>query len=520
LKQEIIINCDLHEIRIAILENDKLVELLVERAGDQRNVGSIYKGKVTAVLPGMQAAFLELGLDRTSFLHISDVGTDSSAKRYDFEVEDDESDVDADIIRKTSVRNPIEELIKKGQEILVQVIKEPLGDKGARVSTAISVPGRYLVLVPNEKHIRVSKRISNWAERKRLRRLLFDLRPEGCGLIVRTEGEGKNEKDFKKDVKRLTKIWDLIRKTADKTSAPRLLHKDVSITTSIIRDFFTNDTERVIIDSRQDYKQIISFVKMVAPALRDKVELYKGNVPIFDLYGIEDEIDRTLNRKVWIRRGSFICIDQTEALWAVDVNTGRFTGKKSHEDTILQTNLDAAREIARQIRLRDLGGLIVIDFIDMYRRDNRRKLFEDFKAHFKNDRAKNAISPVSDYGLIEMTRQRTRPSLIQTFSEPCPTCRGFGRVLSHETIATKIERWFQRAKAAAKTRKFELVVHPDIAKYITDPETEILRRFSRRLRFKIELAEDNTLSPENYKVISLDDDLEVTDLYKTKAEMK
>jgi ribonuclease G len=520
LKQEIAINCALHETRIAILENDKLVELLVERPGDERNVGAVYKGKVTAVLPGMQAAFLDLGLDRTAFLHISDVGTDSSSRRYDFEYVDDENGADEDIIRKTGFGNPIEKLMHKDQEILCQVIKEPLGDKGARISTALSLPGRFLVLVPNERHIRVSKRISNWTERKRLRRMLFDLRPEGFGLIVRTEGEGKTESDFGKDIKRLVKIWHRVRKSADKKAAPALLHKDAGITTSIIRDFFTAETERVIVDSRETYKEIISFVKVVAPSLRDKVELYKGDVPIFDLYGIEDEIDRTLNRKVWIKKGSFIVIDQTEALWAIDVNTGRFVGKKQQEDTILQTNLEAAREIARQIRLRDIGGLIIIDFIDMHARENRRRLFEEFKAHFRNDRAKNSINPVSDFGLVEMTRERTRPALIQTFSEPCPTCAGFGRVLSKDTIATKIERWFQRARAGSQNRKFRLIVHPEIARYLSARESSILKRISRQLRFKIELVEDESLRPENYRVVSVDDDLEVTDLFKTKAEVK
>ncbi len=520
MKQEIVINCALHETRIAILENDKLVELLVERPGDERNVGAIFKGKVTAVLPGMQAAFLDLGLDRTAFLHISDVGTDSSSRRYDFEYVDDENGGADDIIRKTGFGNPIEKLIHKDQEILCQAIKEPLGDKGARVSTALSVPGRFLVLVPNERHIRISKRISNWTERKRLRRLLFDLRPEGFGLIVRTEGEGMSESDFKKDIKRLLKIWHRVRRSADKRAAPATLYKDAGITTSIIRDFFTSETERVIVDSRDAYKEIIAFVKVVAPSLRSKVELYKGDVPIFDLYGIEDEIDRTLNRKVWIKKGSFIVIDQTEALWAIDVNTGRFVGKKQQEDTILQTNLEAAREIARQIRLRDLGGLIIIDFIDMHARENRRRLFEEFKAHFRNDRAKNAINPVSEFGLVEMTRERTRPALIQTFSEPCPTCAGFGRVLSKETIATKIERWFQRARAGSQNRKFRLIVNPEVAQYLSAPESKILKRISRQLRFRIEMAEDSSLRPENYRVVSVDDDLDVTDLFKTKAEVK
>ena len=520
MEQQIIVNADLHETRIAIQENGKLVELLVERPDEERNVGTIYKSKVVAVLPGMQAAFVELGLDRTAFLHISDVGFDSSAtSRYDFDIiDDDEANGGPELIRKTK-RSPIETLLKKDQDILVQVIKEPLGQKGARVSTSVSLPGRFLVLVPNERHVRVSRKIGNWNERKRLRKILFDLKPDGFGVILRTEAENQPEKIIKKDLKRLVKIWSRISKKYDRSNPPTLLHQDIGITSSIIRDIFSEETSKLIVDSRDSYKQIMSYVRGVAPHLKDRVELYKGDVPIFDVYNIEPEIDKMLDRKVWIKKGAYLVIDQTEAMVTIDVNTGRFVGTKDQENTILKVNLEAAREIARQIRLRDIGGLIVIDFIDMYNRDNRRRLYEEFKSLFDYDRSKNSILPVSEFGLIEMTRERSRPSMLQAFSVPCPTCQGLGRVYSAETIVMRIERWFARAKAGSKYRKFALIVHPQVGKILQSETSNKLKEICRKLRFRIDLNTDESLFPENYRIISRDEDMDITELYKTKAEL-
>jgi ribonuclease G len=520
MDQQIIVNADLHETRIAIIENRKLVELLVERPDEERNVGAIYKGKVVAVLPGMQAAFVELGLDRTAFLHISDVGFDTSASsRFDFDLIDDEDQNGGpELIRKTK-RSPIETLIKNNQDILVQVIKEPLGQKGARISTSVSLPGRFIVLVPNEHHVRVSRKITNWNERKRLRNILFDLKPDGFGVIVRTEAENQPEKILKKDLKRLLKIWNRITRKYEKSKPPELLHREVGITSSIIRDIFSGDTNKLVVDSKDAYKKILSYVKGVAPHLKTRIELYKGDIPIFDIYNIEQEIDKMLDRKVWIKKGSYIIIDQTEAMVTIDVNTGRFIGTKNQENTILQVNLEAAREIARQIRLRDIGGLIVIDFIDMYSRDNRRKLFEEFKRNLVGDRSKMAISPVSDFGLIEMTRQRSRPSLLQTFSVPCPSCMGLGRIYSPETIVMRIERWFARARAGSHYRKFKLRVNPSVAEIFNKENNRKLKDICRKYRFKIDLEVDESRFQENYSVFSLDENLDITEFYKTKAEI-
>lgn len=509
VKKEIIINVGEEETRIAILENSKLVELWYERPEDIKMAGNIYKGIVTSVLPGMQAAFVDIGEARTAFLHVSDIGR----------IEDDEDESELveeseprDLIRREHRAN-IQDVIKKDQVVLVQVIKEPLGTKGARLTTQVSIPGRMVVLVPDDDHIRVSKRVPNWAEKRRLRDILAPLRPEGCGLIARTEAEGADERDFKKDIKELVKKWKQITKDFDRKSAPYCLHRELDMTGSMLRDIFTEEVERLAIDDKSLYKEAISFAKRVAPELKDRVELVKSDVPIFDLYAIEPEIEKMLERKVWFKRGSFLVIDQTEAMVTIDVNTGRFVGKTSQEDTILRANLQAAEEVARQVRLRDIGGLIVIDFIDMMHHSNRRKVYEEFKRAFARDRAKNSIAPISEYGLIEMTRQRIRPSILLKLSEPCPTCTGTGRILSRETLAAKIERWFNRAKLASDIKKFRLVVHPKQADYMLEDREARLKRIRKMTRRDITIETDELLPPDKYRVFSVQDGVEVTDLF-------
>ena len=404
MKKEIIINSTEYETRLAILEDEKLVEFSVERTDTVRMVGDIYKGKINSVLPGMQAAFVDIGMEKAAYLHSSDIGKVYNSK-YSEDLDDEEAP--AEIIRKKR-REGIEAVLKKNQEILVQVIKEPISTKGPRIATEISIPGRFCVLVPDDDHIRVSKKISNWTERKRLRKIAEPLRPEGFGLILRTEAEEKNEADLKADVKRLLKLWAKLKKKADSAKPPELIHKEEELIVSMVRDIFTDDVESVVIDNRDDYKKIMAYARQVMPQLKDRIKLYKSDVPIFDEYKLELEIDKLLERKVWIRKGAYLIIDQTEAMVTIDVNTGRYTGKSDQEATIFNTNLDSAKEIARQIRLRDIGGLIVCDFIDMYNRDNRKKLYDAFKSFFKNDRAKRAINPVTDFGLVEMTRERVR----------------------------------------------------------------------------------------------------------------
>jgi len=511
MKKEILVNSTEYETRVAILEDDKLVELQVERSDTERMVGDIYKGTIKTVLPGMQAAFIDIGMAKAAYLHSSDIGTEYG-RRFDSD-EGEEEEAPAEIIRKRR-RQGIESVLKKNQEILVQIIKEPISTKGPRISTDISIPGRYVVLVPDDDHIRISKRISNWGEKKRLRKTLAPLRPEGFGLIARTEAEGHSESEFRSDVKRLLKLWGKLKKKADQSRPPVLIHKEAELIVSMIRDILTDDVERVMVDNKADYKKIVSFARQVAPDLRGRVELYKGQHPLFDLYNLEPEIEKMLERKVWIKKGAYLVIDQTEAMVTIDVNTGRFVGSTDQESTIFQTNVQAAREIARQIRLRDIGGLIICDFIDMYNRENRRKLYEEFKSCFKNDRAKRAINPVTEFGIVEMTRERVRPSHLHAVSEPCPYCSGLGRVLSKETMATKIERWFTRARADRKFKKFNLAVAPHLADAMTNNGSNRVAQIMKIHHFQINVVRDTTIQMQEFKVFNAESNEDITDKYR------
>jgi ribonuclease G len=511
MKKEILINSTEYEKRVAIIEDDRLMELQVERPDSDRMVGDIYKGIVRTVLPGMQAAFVDIGLPRAAYLHSSDIGKDYGR---DYDSDDlDEEEAPAEIIRKTR-RQAIERVLKKNQTILVQVIKEPISTKGPRIATEISIPGRFMVLVPDDDHVRVSKRISNWAEKRRLKKILSPLRPEGFGLIIRTEAEGKQERDFKADIKRLLKLWAKLKKKADNSPAPAMIHKEAEMIVSMIRDIFTDDVQRVLVDDKEDYKKVISYARQVAPDLKNRVELYKGEQPLFDLYNLEPEIEKMLDRKVWIKKGAYLIIEQTEAMITIDVNTGRYVGSKNQEDTIFQTNREAAREIARQIRLRDIGGLLIFDFIDMYNRENRRRLYDEFNNFLKHDRAKRAINPVTEFGLMEMTRERVRPSQLHALSELCPLCSGRGRVLSKDTMATKIERWFRRARADRTHRKFHLVINPLLAASMSDNGVNRIDRLMKTHKFQVNLVRDTTVPMEEYKVFDAETNQEITDKYK------
>jgi len=513
MKKEILINASEYETRIAILEDERLMELYVERSQSERLVGNIYKGKIKTVLPGMQAAFIDIGWEKAAFLHASDIGDVSThERRFESELVDEDSSP-AEIVRK-SRRAGIETVLEESQDVFIQVIKEPISTKGPRVTTEISIPGRYLVLVPNDNHVRVSKKISNWNEKRRLKKAVYPLRPEGFGLIIRTEGEGKEEADFRLDIKRLLKLWYRLKKRWETLPSPALIHKEVEMTTTIIRDIFTDDVTRLLVDDRSEYRAIMSYVRHVMPHLKKRVNLYKGATQLFDLYKLEYEIEKMLDRRVWIKKGAYLVIDQSEAMVTIDINTGRFVGKGDQESTILRTNLEAAREIARQIRLRDIGGLIICDFIDMTNRENRRRLFDEFRNGFRHDRAKRSILAVNEFGLIQMTRERIRPSAMQAFSEPCPHCHGIGRILSRETVATKIERWFNRAKVDKKFKKYNLVVNPMLADTMTGDGINRVNKIMKMHGFKINLIRDTTMPTQEFRVFDGKENADLTEVYK------
>ncbi|MGE5176669.1 MAG: Rne/Rng family ribonuclease, partial [Hyphomicrobiales bacterium] len=386
MRREIIINASPSETRIALLEDKHLVEVMVERPEAVRRVGDIYKGRVNAVLPGMQAAFVDLGLEKSAFLHASDLTPDDSDLDDLF---DDEEPEPSDRRggngrgRRDEQAPRIEEALKKGQEILVQITKEPIGTKGPRVTTQVSLPGRFLVLMPGHDHIGVSRKIEERGERARLKTLLRELKPKDAGVIVRTVGAEQGKKEFESDIRFLEQLWAKIAKQAQRAKAPALLHQEMEFTTGLIRDIFTEDVDQLVIDSAEDFKKIQKYLATYAPNLRARAKLYRGQAPIFDHFEIEPEIEKAMDRKVWLKKGGYITIDQTEALVAIDVNTGRFTGKKSQEETILKTNLEAAAEIARQLRLRDLGGIIVLDFIDMEDEGNKKQVADTLRQHLK-----------------------------------------------------------------------------------------------------------------------------------------
>ena len=504
-KRDLIINISEHETRLAVLEDGKLVELWVERPEKERMVGDIYKGVVTAVFPGMQAAFIDIGLDKNSFLHISDM---SDLSNVDFLEEEPH------IRKKKKFPQKIEQILRKGQEILVQVTKEPMGTKGSRVTSDLSLPGRYLVLAPGESHIGVSRKIKDLEEKRRLKKIVSGLRPDGFGIIIRTAAEGKDKKEFKSDIRTLLRLWKKIKRNGEKRKAPALLFKDIGMIFSLLRDILSPQIGEIVVDSKRTYKMILSYLRSIAPSYRSKVKWYDQGIPIFDFYNIENEMDKMLERKVWIKKGAYLVIDHTEAMVTIDVNTGRFVGKSDQSATILKANSEAAKEIARQIRLRDIGGLIIIDFIDMDSKENRKKVYEQFKEALKNDRSKSSILPISDFGLIEMTRERVRPSLMYTFSDPCHICHGVGRVLSKETQATKIERWFLRAKVRSPEKDYRLLVSPEIAKILAEGKKSRIEELEKELKLDILLVKKDDMPVDQFKVLDKNG-LELTEKFKT-----
>jgi len=498
VKKSIIINADSYETRIAILEDAELVELLVERADHRRHVGDIYKGRVNAVLPGMQAAFVDLGLPKTGFLHASDLAEHLAGLE---DLSDLEDNGDRGRRRKAPALK-IEDHLKKGQEVLVQITKESIGTKGPRVTQQISLPGRFCVLMPGVDHVGVSRRIEDRAERQRMKAIIHDLKPKGVGIIARTAAEGKGDPEFAADIRHLVKLWQKVDRKAASVRAPALVHRELELTAGLIRDLFTDDIDEVVIDDKDSFSEIQSYLKLVSPELRERVLLYKGQDPIFDAYGIEPQIEKTFERKVWLKKGGYICIDHTEALVAIDVNTGRFTGKKNQEETIFRTNMEAAREIPRQLRLRDIGGIIVCDFIDMEVEANKRAVLEELRAELRKDRARTKAFAVSDLGLIEMTRQRERSSLLHYYTEDCPTCQGLGKVPSHETMLVKLERVMRRVAAIGGQKRITVKVAPEVALYFVEQEARRFAELEKRFRIQIDLKDDPQLKRGDIKVFT------------------
>ncbi len=493
MKKDIIINVSSSETRIAILEDGALVEIYVEQPENERMVGDIYKGRVSNVVDAIQAAFVDIGLEQNGFLPFAEVGKELSTLSETVQET-------AKKRRRHPRRRRSEKKVrlKTGQEILVQVTKEPIGNKGTRLTSAISLPGRFLVLVPHENTIGVSRKIVNVKERRRLRMLAKSIRPDGFGLIIRTVAMDKDVQTIRSDLDSLYKAWKRLEEKAKAIHAPGLIHKDMEMASSVIRDLFSPDIDRLVIDSRKLYGEIKKYLKDVSPSLLPKLELYKKKTHIFDEFHVEEELEKSLSRKIWMKGGGYIIFDQTEAMVVVDVNSGRSVGEKDHEKNALKTDLEAARTIGRQLRLRDIGGIIVIDFIDLASGDARQKVLSQLRRELKKDRAAFDLLPMSDFGIVQLTRERVRPSLLYRYSEPCPRCNGLGRVPSKSTIVTKIERKIQQIKSSTKDRKLVLRVHPDVAEYMTEGIKSRVRRLMMKFFVTIKVVPDTNLKSENF----------------------
>jgi len=517
MKRELLINAAPRETRVAILEDDELVELLVDRPEARRMVGDIYLGRVEAVLPGIQAAFVDIGTEKSAFLHSSDlVFPEDDVDRDDDadDTEDDSRDEKDEARGRRSKAPPIQDLLKRGQDIVVQVSKEPISTKGPRVTAQISLAGRFIVYMPFASRVGVSRKIGDRAERQRLREQMQKLLPEDSGgIIVRTVGEDVTEETFEREMSTLMNQWKRIKRKTHFVRAPSLIHRETSLTRGLMRDVFSTKVEQVTVDSRQVFNEIVEYLKAIAPELIDRVKLYEDVVPLFDKANIEHEIRDLFKRRCDLPSGGYLIIEPTEALVSIDVNSGRYTGKRDPEKTILKTNLEAAREVARQLRLRDIGGIIVCDYIDMETKANRDRVLQELRTHLGRDRARTKAFAVSDLGLVEMTRQRVRQSHLQNMTEPCPTCHGTGRVFTAETIVRRVERSVRRMGVEGKRDHLIVKLHPEVAMYVLENEKDLLKKLEKLAGFALELRDDPLLRPDEFKLVVKSAGRDVTQQY-------
>ncbi|MGH7561269.1 MAG: Rne/Rng family ribonuclease [Gemmatimonadales bacterium] len=545
MKREILINHGQRETRVAILEDDRLVELLVDRADHRRMVGDIYLGRVEAVLPGIQAAFVDIGHEKSAFLHASDLLEPEEDEEPGERDEAGEQPDDPEAAQQAGPPNGVErrqsrrgdangrteprqrevssrrqlpdvgEVLKKGQTLPVQVTKEPIGTKGCRVTAQISLPGRFLVYMPYASRVGVSRKIESREQRARLREIVSRLLPSDAGgMIVRTVAEGVTEEHFKREIESLLIQWRKIkRKQLYVRRAPALLQREASLTRGLMRDVFSDKVDALWVDSKETFHEVEQYVEQVDPELMSRVHQYNEALPLFDKWDIESEIKNLFKARVDLPTGGSLVIQPTEALVSIDVNTGRYTGKKDPEKTILRTNLEAAREVARQLRLRDLGGIIVCDFIDMETRANRDRVLQELRMHLGRDRARTKTLAVSDLGLIEMTRQRIRPSLYATVTTDCPTCSGSGRVLRPEVVTRRLERSLRRVAHERREKALSVRLHPEVALYLLEEEPKLLAQIARGSGIELEVRDDPMMHLDEFRLMSRPAGRDVTEQY-------
>lgn len=491
MNKKVIIDVGLTEERVAVIETDRLVEIHIERIEDDKIVGNIYIGKVTNVLPGIEAAFVDIGIEKNAFLHI-DKATDDQDK-------DKETVTEAGSVFQTVL-----DKIKVGQEIMVQVVKEAIPPKGARVTTNISLPGRYLVLMPNSKNLGISRRIEEEKERERLKKIVQQIKPKNTGLIIRTAAWAKELEDLLPDLNFLTRLWDKIENRGKKSRAPMLLHEDLTLTYRIIRDLLTEEVEEIVTNSKNEYKNMLKFLKTLSLSeLESRVYLYRGESPIFEKYNIEKEISKGLQKKIWLKCGGYLVFDQAEALTVIDVNTGKFVGKKDMRKTILKTNLQAAEEIGFQLRLRDIGGIIIIDFIDMDNQEDIEKVVKKLEESLKKDRTKSNIIQNTELGLVELTRKRSRRDLENMLRTSCPYCSGTGRVLSAETVGNMVLRKLEELCNTSRAEAVLLGVHPKVEENLSGAKMLMIKQLEKKRRKTIYIKSSKNIHIERIDVVAV-----------------
>ena len=511
MARQIVVNAGISETRVAVVDGGLLTELFLERRRHRSIVGNVYKGVVTNVLPGMQAAFVDIGLSKDAFLYAGDFIANLGEYERMMLAEEGEDAAEIEIADGEEARpererrelTPIEDVLRKGQEILVQVAKESLGTKGARITSFISLPGRYLVYMPQVSHIGVSRRIKDPVERDRLRRLLKGLRSGGGGgFIVRTVGEGKGDEEFSADVNFLVRLWHQIQGRFAEAPPRSVLHEEGDLVFRVVRDHFAPDVEEILIDADAEYRRGLEYAETLVPALAHRVRLYQGREPVFEARGLEKEIEKAVRRKVWLRSGGYLVIDQTEALVSIDVNTGKYVGKRDLEETILKINLEAVNEVVRQIRLRDLGGIIIIDFIDMDREEHRTQVFRALMKALAEDKSRTNVLEISELGLVEMTRKRVRQSLQSLLMHHCPTCKGTGLVKSFAALTAEIYRKVQVAALDVGGQEVLIRVNPELAAYLGEEEGEGLDELQRRIQRKVTVQPAQSLHKDEYEIIA------------------
>jgi len=547
MNKEMIISANDHDTRVAILEEDQVVEIFIERERQRGVVGNIYKGRVSKVLPGMQSSFVDIGLERDAFLYVSEVvNTVEEFDRLESGDEDEpvmaavaepSADVPVPVAAGEPVVSPpgnghgverratsrgdtrpqarddrpqpkIEDLLKEGQEVLVQVVKEPLGTKGARLTSHVTMPGRFLVFMPTVDHVGVSRKIDSREERARLRGIVREFRDEHGftgGVIIRTAAGSRSKEDIVSDLTYFHQVWTEIRQRMESRRPPAVLFQEQSLVTKLIRDLLTDDYSAIRIDNEQEYRRVVSLVERIMPTLLSRVKLYSKEFPIFEEYGVQAEIDKALRSKVWLKSGGYLVINQTEALVAIDVNTGRYVGKRTGrlEDTIVKTNLEAVKEIVRQIRLRDLGGIIVLDLIDMEEKKNRQKVFQEVEKELRKDRSPSKALQVSDFGLVIVTRKRVKQSIERQLTDPCPYCSGSGSIKSASTICYEILTEMKKIGADIEGQGVILRVNPDIARALKEEESALLRDLQQTLGKSVTVKADTHLHHEQFDVMAI-----------------